>query len=116
MTETELISSIDDILSKKLTKGNIRKEWLPIYDHPKYDDNEIRKAIRLSVFGRLAGIDRGLKEIHIVNRLFAFWTIVYGVAKMLSPWDSIRSDAIDGTVVLMYDHPRIACKFKEIVG
>lgn len=116
MTELELIDSIDVILSKKLTKGNIRKEWLPIYDNPKYNEHEITRAIRLAVFGRLAGIDRGLKEIHIVNRLFAFWTIVYGVAKNLSPWDQIRNDAIDGTLVLMYDHPRIAYKFKDILG
>jgi len=116
MTEMKFLESIEKILTEKLTKDNIRKEWLPIYEHPDRDEEEIRRAIRLAVFGRLVGIESGLKEISLVNRLFAFWTIVYGVAKKLSPWNSIRSEAVDGTVALMYDHPRIAIYFKEKIG
>ena len=104
MNEVEFSRSIGELLTKRLTKENATKQSaLDTFDHPNRNEAEIHRAVRLAVFGKLAGLQDQLRGIHEVNRLFAYWIIFAGLESKKSPWSDLKSNALDGMSALFAD-------------
>jgi hypothetical protein len=107
MNEAEFSRSIGKIINNRLTKEKAQGEDVAkLFDHPNRNQSEIDRAVRLAVFGRLAGLQDQLFRIHIVNRLFAYWVVFAGLESKQSPWIDIKENALTAMSVLLADHPQ----------
>ena len=114
LNEADFLRSIGEILTKKLTKDNATDQWVrDSFDHPDRNEEEILRAVRLAVFGKFAGLNPDFRDVHWVNRAFAFWTIAWGLKKKLEPWVSLKSPALNGADALMFDHAWLAKRLRE---
>ena len=116
MNETDFLRSIGEILKKKLTKNNATNQWVrDTFDHSDRNEEEILRAVRLAVFGKFAGLNPDFRDVHWVNRAFAFWTIAWGLKSKLEPWVSLKSPALEGADALMFDNAWLAKRLQEAV-
>lgn len=114
MNEAEFHLSISEILAKRLTPEKATSDQVrDLFKHPQRDDLEIQRATRLAVFGKLAGVQPKLERFHLVNRLFAYWTILAGLRRKAEPWESIKETAWNGAEALLFDLPEYAAKARE---
>ena len=108
MNEVEFSRSINEILTNRLTKEKATEQFArEVFDHPSKNESEIHRAVRLAVFGKLAGLQHQLYNIHQVNRLFAYWIIFAGLQSKKSPWDTLKTNALDGMSALFADRPEV---------
>ena len=65
MNEAEFSRSIGEILTKRLTKEKATEQYArDTFDHPNKNEADIYRAVRLAVFGKLAGLQHQLYNIH----------------------------------------------------
>ena len=108
MNEAEFSRSIGEILTKRLTKEKATEQYARDYfDHPNKNEEEIRRAVRLAVFGKLAGMQDQLLRIHEVNRMFAYWALMAGLKSKTSPWTDLKDNALDGMSALFANRPEV---------
>jgi len=108
MNEAEFSRSIGEILTKRLTKEKATEQYArDTFDHPNKNEADIYRAVRLAVFGKLAGLQHQLYNIHEVNRLFAYWIIYTGLKSKQSPWSDLKQNALDGMSALFADRPEV---------
>lgn len=108
MNESEFSRSIGEILTKRLTKEKATEQYARDYfDHPNKNEEEIRRAVRLAVFGRLAGMQNQLLSIHEINRMFAYWVLMAGLKSKTSPWTDLKDNALDGMSALFANRPEV---------
>jgi hypothetical protein len=115
MNELEFSRSINEILTNRLTKEKATDQFASnTFDHPNRNESEIHRAVRLAVFGKLAGLQSHLVNIHRVNRLFAYWIIFAGLQSKKSPWDTLKSNALDGLSALFSDQPELQATIEQV--
>jgi len=106
MNEAEFSRSIGKLINNRITKDKAQGEDVTkLFDHPNRNQNEIDRAVRLAVFGRLAGLQDQLFRIHTINRLFAYWVVFAGLESKQSPWIDIKENALTALSVLLADYP-----------
>ena len=117
MNEADFFLSISEILTKRLTPEKATSEEVRnLFNHPQRDDLEIQRVTRLAVFSKLAGVKPKLERVHLVNRLFAYWTILSGLRRGEEPWASIKESAWNGAEALLFDLPEYVAKAREEIG
>jgi hypothetical protein len=114
MNEADFFLSISEILTKRLTPEKATcREVRRLFQHPERDDLEIQRATRLAVFSKLAGVKPRWEDVHLVNRLFAYWTILTGLRRREEPWESIKDSAWNGAESLLFELPEYVAKARE---
>mgnify|MGYP001330802850 CR=1 FL=1 len=117
MNEADFFLSISEILTKRLTPEKATSEEVRnLFNHPQRDDLEIQRVTRLAVFSKLAGVKPKLERVHLVNRLFAYWTILSGLRRGEEPWASIKESAWNGAEALLFDLPEYVAKAREEIA
>jgi len=117
MNEADFFLSISEIIAKRLTPERATSDEVKdLFHHPKRNEIEIQRVIRLAVFAKLAGINPRLERVHLVNRLFAYWTILAGLKSKEEPWVSIEESAWNGAEALLFDLPEYVAKAREAMS
>ena len=83
MNEAEFSRSIGKLINNRLTKDKAQGEDVAkLFDHPNRNQSEIDRAVRLAVFGRLAGLQDQLSRILQQNQSAVIRSIIHSPQKV----------------------------------